>query len=163
MFVSAHISNSFGGTDGTQGSALCDGTLVGFDVRLTLYNSANGPVTILGYVSNRCRRDNGSLYNVTGGGGSSGDQGSTYCPAGYVGIGIKGRSSTKIDAISLICGNINDLTDTKTTTPAGGTGGTDFEYRCPYPSVATGINYRASSAWVISIQLICIGELSLSL
>ena len=66
---------------------------------------------------------------------------------------------TVFNAISLICGRINNLTDTTVTAEIGSDGGDSFAYACPYPSVAVGFNYRGDT-YVKYIQLICYGKSS---
>lgn len=151
MFVAGYTNSpAFGGPGGTAGSAQCDGSLVGFDVRVG---------TTMLRVSARCQKLDGSIYNVSQDQGTVGIPVPLYCPAGYVGVGIVGRSGAALDGVSLVCGRITNVADTLTTGYAGGLGGTVFSYTCPYPSYVIGINYRVSS-WLDNIQLMCKGKLS---
>jgi hypothetical protein len=77
-------------------------------------------------------------------GGSGGvDRGWHYCPAGYGAIGLQGGAGSRIDRVGLICGNLNDLNDRKTTPVFGGGNGTPFYDTCGQPGFLSGISGKA--------------------
>lgn len=101
-----------------------------------------GPLTCNYFV------DTSSTYNLAGHGGSGGTAGTVSCGAGYVAVGLVGRSGPYVDRLGLACAWLN--TDGSLGTAydfgtLGGTGGTYFADLCPSGQVLVGIKGRSYS------------------
>lgn len=93
--------------------------------------------------------DTGSWQDLPGYGGSGGSANTLSCGAGYVAVGLVGRSGPYVDRLGLLCsylypdGSLGTAYDFGTW---GGTGGTYFADTCPSGQMLVGIKGR-SYAW----------------
>ena len=97
-------------------------------------------------------RDLNFLSQIGGDGG--GTNYTQWCPENFVAVGIQGRAGDQVDALGLICGNLDNTDETYATAVYGGTGGKPFHSVCAPGFAMTGLDLRSGSL-VDSIRGIC--------
>ncbi len=109
----------------------------------------------------------GSSNSARYGGGGGGDF-NVQCPSGQVLVGFNVRTGSRVDRVQPICGTLNLVEDTATSTwtyrvtrgglttlaAVGGSGGTAYDMDCAGDQVAVGLVGRAGSE-LDQIGLIC--------
>ena len=97
----------------------------------------------------------GSLAN---GASSDPESGWNYCPAGYAGWAIRGRSGVFVDQMGLICRRIGAFpVDTRDLALWGGFGGAPYFQPCFNNQYLTGFEYASGSA-LDRVGIMCINQ-----